>query len=71
MLAEEKNANIRILNSYSNIRMKCEYSNIRIFIDIPTFFNANEGVGLKNGVPYLQMGLPTLATQVSRRPEEK
>ena len=35
------------------------------------FFNANEGVGLKNGVPYLQMGLPTLATRVSRRPEEK
>ena len=35
------------------------------------FFNANEGVGLKNGVPYLQMGLPTLATRVSRRPEDK
>ena len=35
------------------------------------FFNANEGVVLKNGVPYLQMGLPTLATRVSRRPEDK
>ena len=29
------------------------------------------GVGLKNGVPYLQMGLSTLATRVSRRPEDK
>ena len=36
-----------------------------------TFFNANEGMGLKNGVPYLQMGLPTLAMHVSRRPEDK
>ena len=29
------------------------------------------GVGLKNGVPYLQMGLSTLAWRVSRRPEDK
>ena len=28
-------------------------------------------VGLKNGVPYLQMGLSTLAWHVSRRPEEQ
>ena len=35
------------------------------------FFNANEEMGLKNGVPYLQMGLATLATHVSRRLEDK
>ena len=29
------------------------------------------GVGLKNGVPYLQMGLLTLASRVSRRPEDQ
>ena len=29
------------------------------------------GVGLKNSVPYLQMGLSTLVSRVSRRPEEK
>ena len=29
------------------------------------------GWGLKNGVPYLQMGLPTLDTRVCRRPEDK
>ena len=30
----KKEANIRILKSYSNIRIECEYSNIRIFVDI-------------------------------------
>ena len=29
------------------------------------------GVGLKNGVPYIQMGLSTLVSRVSRRPEEQ
>ena len=29
------------------------------------------GVGLKNGVPYLQMGLSTLASHVSRRLEDQ
>ena len=29
------------------------------------------GVGLKNGVPYLQMGLSTLVSRVCRRPEEQ
>ena len=29
------------------------------------------GVGLKNGVPYLQMGLSALVLHVSRRPEEQ
>ena len=36
------------------------------------FFSMQKGgVGLKNGVPYLQMGLSTLVSHVSRRPEEE
>ena len=33
---ERKNANIRILKSYSNIRIRFEYSTIRIFVAILT-----------------------------------
>ena len=45
---------------------KAHLSQLQVLFSMQT-----RGVVLKNGVPYLQMGLSTLAWHVSRRPEEQ